>query len=478
MNSIRNHLSLLLLLGSGALCLVGGWLAFRAAHAAVLSEFDYSLRTKVHDFAALTEMEEGRPELEFVEKRMPEFERLEHPEYFQVLENKGSTLARSPSLGSENLARPSEPVAQEPVSYWLTLPGGIQGRAAALSVDLDAEEIIIVVARDTVHLKRFFRRLEVGFAGAVALLLLALATGLHFLVRRGLRPLAAFAREVSAIEPGETTRRFDTPSLPQELRPIAVQLDGLLERMTAALGRERYLTAAMAHELNTPVAELRIAAEVALKWPDDPGAQKLADSALSIALQMQDVVHALLVLSRCEAGLQASESEPVDPAELLTAAARAGEAQISAKNIIFSKKLNPGLQVKTDRAMLSTILVNLFRNAIEYTPIDGRIECRTERSDDHCTIILTNTQDTLTEEDLEHLFEPLWRKDKARTGSGHSGLGLAVAQRFCNLLGIIISASLPSSSLFRITLCIPFVKPDLPMQTTESRLFVFPQQST
>ncbi|MCK4565242.1 MAG: sensor histidine kinase N-terminal domain-containing protein, partial [Verrucomicrobia bacterium] len=106
MKSMRKDLTWLLLLVVGVLSVGIGYLAYRVVHAAVLSEFDYSLRTKAHDFAALTEWDDDGYDLEFAETRMLEFERREHPEYFQVKIRHGDVLARSPSLGSATLALP------------------------------------------------------------------------------------------------------------------------------------------------------------------------------------------------------------------------------------------------------------------------------------------------------------------------------------------------------------------------------------
>ena len=463
MKSIRTYLTLWLLLVSGVLFIAGGLLAYRAVHATLLAEFDYSLRTKAHDFATLTERENGRYELEFADKPMPEFRRSEHPEYFMVQLRGGKILARSLSLGTAALDLPDREPAEQPASYSLQLPGGMPARAAAVAVVLDGKLLDIVVARDTVRLNHLFRSMAISFAGTTLLMLLVLAFGLKILVQKGLRPLDVFARQVIAIDSANLDHRFSSPELPEELRPVAAQLDQLLERIQTAFRRERYLTGAIAHELYTPIAELRSLTEVALKWPDDSEASaSVVEQAHDIARQMQDLVNALLSLSRCEAGLQKIEFEPVDVAELLAKACRSYESALQKKRMVISKSWKPGLGVETDRAILAAILDNLFRNAAEYTPEGGVLDCLAETTGGVCSVTFTNTQDTLSEADLEHLFEPLWRKDQARTGTSHSGLGLALVDRFCTLLRIRVSAALPKPGLFRITLTIPGREPTNP----------------
>ncbi len=456
MKSMRKHLAWLLLLVVGTLSIAIGYLAYRVVHAAVLSEFDYSLRTKAHDFAMLTEWDADGYDLEFTEPRMLEFERDEHPEYFQAKLRHGDILARSPSLGSATLALPDTVPSAEPMSYNLELPGGVQGRAAVIEVVFGDSHLDIIVARDTVRLHHLFHSMALGFTGTTLLLLLALALGLNYLVGRGLRPLGILADQVVSVDEGTLDMRFFQPSLPVELQPIARQLDRLLERIAAGFQRERSLTSAMAHELYTPIAELRSSTEVALKWPDDPEAASAAiGEAHAIALQMQAVVNALLSLSRCEAGLQDIAIEPVEVSDMLEAVRGWVAEPLQKKEIASTWTLEPGLLAETNRTMLGVVLTNLCRNALEYTPQGGRVECCAEALGGCCVVTLSNTQETLSEADLEHLFDPLWRKDKARSGSAHSGLGLAVAKRFCNLLGIQLTATLPESGLFQITLSIP-----------------------
>ena len=72
-----------------------------------------------------------------------------------------------------------------------------------------------------------------------------------------------------------------------------------------------------------------------------------------------------------------------------------------------------------------------------------------------------NSNKSLTEDDLTHMFEYLWRKDPARSDGIHSGLGLALADAFARYLAIDIKAELLQSGDFCITLTIPSVFPEI-----------------
>jgi len=271
-----------------------------------------------------------------------------------------------------------------------------------------------------------------------------------------LRPLDALAQQAVAIQPEDLSSRFPSSSMPVELQPIAEQLNRLLERIDLAFRRERYLTAGMAHELYTPIAELSSVTDLALKWPEDQEATSaVTNNAHAIALQMQQLVEALLSLSRCESGLQEITCERVDIIELLENIRGSVEEQLETKKIKLTWEMESEVCVETDRTMLEAVLKNLFKNASEYTPEGGVLSCRVRSSAEGYEVAFANTNEGLVAEDLEHLFEPMWRKDKSRTGSSHGGLGLAVAERFCNVLGIQLVATLPQPDQFQITLFIP-----------------------
>lgn len=456
MISIRRYLILLISGGTGLLLTAGGVLAYRAMHAAVQAEFDYSLCTKADDFAALIEMEHDRYEIEFSDRRMPEFERKDKPEYFMVRQRSGEVIARSASLGSAELAFPDKIPAGHAESYGMVLPDGRAGRAAVVSMEIGGRLIDLTVARDTSHLNHLFVLMASGFCGAICLMLAVLAFGLNILVSRGLRPLDQFACQVVDIDSTHLDVRFAGEKLPAELQPVASQLDRMLDRIETALHRERYLTSAIAHELFTPIAELRSLTEVVLKWPDDTAAVlSLASQAHDIALQMQDVVNALLALSRCDAGLQRVCTAPVDLSGLIDKFRIRMDQKLLTKRIVAFWSITPGCIVHTDPGMLDVVLSNIFVNASEYVPIEGMFECRLDEQVGACVIMVSNTQQNLTTDDLPHLFEPMWRKDAARAGTFHSGLGLAVAKRFADLLKIKLTVVLPASGRFEIKAVIP-----------------------
>lgn len=464
MSSIRRQLSVELglvlcaLWGGGALAL---YLSMRTG---LVSEFDRGLEASAQALVAATSEEESGIEVDFVPEAMPGFTRDRRPDYFQMWLPDGSPGARSPSLGDAVLPQRAGSLEAPHLSN-LTLPDGSYGRAIGLRfVPRIDEELVasrpptpprpavtLVVAR---HRDELDRRL--GFL-ATALLLVgggtALATALlaPLLVRRGLRPLARLAAHTASIDATALDLRFGTRDMPDELLPICQRLNELLTRLQASFERERRFSADVAHELRTPIAELRSASEIALKWPDDRAASARAlQDAVEIAVQMEAITAGLLALARCEAGLEPLARASVGVAALIEESWGPLADRARQKGLTTSWAVPADLACEADPSLLRLALANLLSNAVEYSPPGGPVRCEAAATGDRWQLTLSNRAYDLTPEDVPHLFERFWRKDPARTGA-RSGLGLALVKAFADAMGMEVEAELRADSTLGIT---------------------------
>ncbi|MGD0017194.1 MAG: histidine kinase dimerization/phospho-acceptor domain-containing protein, partial [Verrucomicrobiia bacterium] len=379
MKSIRRQLLMRLLLGLLLLLGVAGTALFFRTRAILQADFDAALRAKALALVSLTKPEQGQVEMDFAGEFMTEFERRSKPEYFQAWLPDGTTLERSPSLAGAELPRRAGSLAR-PVFWNLKLPDGRAGRAIGLRFIVEPEEehtdsyvpqtrpeVTLVLARDRIALNRTLAGFQLALALVGVLSLAATALIIRVVVRQGLAPLARVGEQAAAIDAASLHTRFLTESLPRELRPISQRLNDLLARLEQSFERERQFTADAAHELRTPIAELRTLAEVALKWPEGTDAtnQSFRD-ALEIAKKMEAIATGLLSLARYEAGKQTLEREPVAVRELVDEIWRPLAAQAGRRQLRVSFEIPPNIRLATDRALFSLVLANLFSNAVEY----------------------------------------------------------------------------------------------------------------
>jgi two-component system sensor histidine kinase QseC len=442
MNSIRRQLLTTLLAGL-ALALGGAGVAvFHRTRAVLTREFDVALRAKAAVLAADTEYDEdGKLELDVAGLNLPEFER---DEFFQLWLPDGQTIARSPSLGFDDLP---------PRAGDLRLPDGRAGRGVLTTyVPLPAEDdqpvrsdipaVTLLVARDRTALDRTLAGIGGGMALVGAVVLAATALLVTTAVRRGLAPLDAVGQQAATIDGASLQTRFATDALPAELRPIADRLNDLLARLDDAFQRERRVTADIAHELRTPIAELRALAEVGLKWPADASYR----DALEIAQRMETLVTGLLALARHDAGHPAAPREAVALDPLVNEIWQPLAARARTRQLAVAIEVAGTWQ--TDPTLLRLIVANVLANAVEYTPECGQV-CIAGNA---TQLAVSNSTNQLAPADLPQLFERFWRKDAARGDAGHSGLGLAVAQSAALALGLQLAADMPDPATLRVTL--------------------------
>ncbi|MDH3601506.1 MAG: ATP-binding protein, partial [Candidatus Tectomicrobia bacterium] len=239
----------------------------------------------------------------------------------------------------------------------------------------------------------------------------------------------------------------------QELMPVVQQLNAMFRRLDAAFARERQFSNDVAHELRTPLAELRMLTEVGGRWPDDQKAviQYFAD-AHAICEQMEGVVFSLLTLTRCERGVQPVQRTPLNLLELIETTWLSVERTAAEKSHDFECDVSPEIVVHSDRDILLMLLRNLLENAVFHSPANSTICCIATQDGATLRLTISNPAADLSSEDMPHLFERFWRKDVARSDGSHAGLGLAVVKAFSDLLGLDVQARVGQHQMFAITL--------------------------
>ena len=372
-------------------------------------------------------------------------------QYFQIWTADGAVRGRSRSLGNADLPHPAN-LGPEP-RYWdLVLPGGERVRATGGRVDLprtpasasaaDPLRLDMVVARNRADLDRLLDRIIVGISGVGLLIALGFALLVHLAVGVGLQPLRQVANQAAAIRTDRLNERFEAQDAPEELRPIIDRLNDLMARLEAGFERERRCSADLAHELRTPVAELKTTAEVALRWPGSSHEENYQEI-LEISERMQTILDSLLALARPGPGAAPTLTEAISVTAVLADCWRPFAGRAVEKGLVFEQSVDSQLTTNTHAGLFRLILSNLFSNAVEYTPPGGRIRVEGWAAPvGGMELVTANTVTDLNPQDIPHLFERFWRRDEARTGGKHHGLGLCVAKSCAEALSYDLTAEL------------------------------------
>lgn len=445
--SIRARLLLLLLGGLGTLMFALFLLLDYSIDRQIFGRLDATLLGRAHGVVVLLESHPRDDAWQELHELSPEYATGGHTDFVQIWDAVGATLLSSASNAANNLQPPPAPVpANAPLFYDLKLPDGHRGRAVGLRFAMPGRsgDAILVVAEEREQVDQLERRVHVALVlgvlgmGLLAALLSVLA------VRGGLRPLFAFADDTGPdgapqVEPLPVAR------MPRELRPFADTLNSAFARLQAALGRERRFARDVAHELRTPLAETRMAVELAGRGVPSP--QVLAGALASID-RMQRCIDGLLALSRYEAGIDQAQVEPLELAELLRRSLAMAAGPAGKREVSIAAQLPDECWVMSDPALLERIVDNLLLNAAEYAPGGSEVQVELAAAADGWDLRIGNAAPDLSSEDLVQLGERFWRKSAAREASNHGGLGLALSGTLAGLLDLRLGFALEQGVLW------------------------------
>lgn len=267
----------------------------------------------------------------------------------------------------------------------------------------------------------------------IALPVLALL--IWFGVGAGLKPLQQLKQEVRQ----RTANRLEPvvmDGVPEEVLPLAKALNDLFARLQNAFEGERRFTADAAHELRTPLAALKIQAQVALRSNDEAERQRALENVLRGTDRATRLVEQLLTLARVDPETAVAGYKPVELRPLVASVMADLEPLAHAKSIemVLEEQLqsHTACTVLGDETQLGLLLRNLIDNAIRYTPSGGSVLVSAD-NEAGVTLVVRDTGPGIPEDMREQVQQRFYRI----MGSGEegSGLGLSIVRRIAELHG-------------------------------------------
>lgn len=358
---------------------------------------------------------------------------------------------KTDNLEGGEITRPAA-FGDDPVLYNTSLENGLPLRAWAARLPMMARDnkqspkVILAIDREEVDeaLKRLARNLT---GGGIAVCLLFSGI-LIVTLRISLRPLLNLGEKAGTMDAESLHERFSEKSAPADIRPIVVRLNNLMAKLEESFARERRFSGDLAHELRTPLAAIRTTAEVALKWPEQSTPEDF-EEIQRLSFGLQQTLDSLMLLARMESSTAEKHVEKVNPATIVEEYIALYTSGAEKPTMQLDLKLNQNLSLDTDPRLLQIIMTNFIGNAIDYAPPESIVHITV--GFENAIFQCENEAPNLTEEDMNHLFERMWRKDTARTESGHAGLGLSIAKACAEALNLELVAELNDGRL-RISL--------------------------
>jgi two-component system, OmpR family, heavy metal sensor histidine kinase CusS len=326
----------------------------------------------------------------------------------------------TPEAG-EPLATASVALSSAPIR--LSLGEAVYRVIAADMETAWGETAHVVVARDIRHHTDFLEQLQHDFRFAILAAALLTAIVGALIVRRGLHPVRAIAHAAGRISVGQLAERIPEQSVPPELAELVRAFNAMLGRLEESFSRLSDFSADLAHELRTPIHNLRMQTEVSLsKARHVDEYRDLLASNLEEYERLARIIADMLLLAKADHGLLIPQTEPVT---LIPLCERLIEYYgLLAENVNL-QLFGDDITVNGDRLMLERAIGNVLVNAIHHTPAGGTITVKVQDMDAMAEVSIANTGQPIPVDALHRVFDRFVRLNASPEGTG---LGLAIAR--------------------------------------------------
>jgi two-component system heavy metal sensor histidine kinase CusS len=340
---------------------------------------------------------------------------------------------------------------------WHTTPAGrvlqLRSIQAPWGPD-DARTCRIEIAVDRTDDVALLEGVRRRTAAILAMALLGSTLGGVAIARRGMRPVSRIGETLRQIRSTTLHERIATHGLPTELRDLAATSNEMLDHIERAFRQLSRLSADIAHELRTPIHNLRGEVEVALARPRTPEEYRnLLGSCLEECTRLSGLIDSLLFLARAEGRSQELRPQPLVLGEELAGIAEFYEPLAAEAGVALSLRVGENARAELDRALLQSAVGNLIENAIAATKPEGSVTVTSGEENSGVYVEVADSGRGIAPEHLPHLFDPLYRVDAARGGG--TGLGLSIVKSIAELHGGSVSLASETGVGTRVRLWFP-----------------------
>lgn len=285
----------------------------------------------------------------------------------------------------------------------------------------------LVVAADLEPLEEIDRTILMLFGIAFAVLLIVGVVYAFVLGTYLRRRLARMESTATAIMAGDLTRRTAISPRHDEFDRVAGSLNSMLDRIETLVVNLRQVTSDLAHDLRTPLAQLRTRLDLLRERSPDAESRRMAGEAVERTDDVLRLFDAILRIAELEEGGLGRHFVPVDLGALVEELGEIHAPIAEDQERVLVATSEPGCLVTGDRELIAQALINLIENALRHTPPGSRIWLCAKRIDGVPTAFVWDNGAGVAARDRDRIFDRFVRLEASRSTPGH-GLGLSLVK--------------------------------------------------
>jgi two-component system heavy metal sensor histidine kinase CusS len=299
--------------------------------------------------------------------------------------------------------------------------------------EADGRSYLIQLAQDRSSDEKFATQFASLLGGVLALGIVASAVIAIAVTKRGLLPLQQMTQSLERIGPNHLDERVGKTTWPRELHPVATAFDEMLARLENSFTKLSQFSADLAHELRTPISNIRGEAEVTLTRPRTlEEYRNVIESIAAECERLSGIVDNLLFLARAEAVDRQIERNLFAARPAIEKIAAYYRTVAEERGISITNKGDG--EIYADARLFDRALSNLLDNALRFTPDGGKITIATETKPDRTELAIEDSGCGIPPQNLPRVFDRFYRADSSRSSEG-TGLGLALVKSITDLHG-------------------------------------------
>jgi len=415
----------------------------------VRGEFDSLLLEEAYTLAeALGPNLESAPEFDLVPRDEPPASPLKFSWlFFEVVADDGTLVQRSenlppgvlPSIDRTRRVESSDGPAFETIAIEPgALPLAQSERIRLVSLHHTAEggdPYYLTVAGSLYPVDASVRHLRVLFLVTFPFGVLVATAASWILAGRVLAPIGRIAGQAERYTAAHLDERIALHAGDDEISRLVMVVNAMLDRLETAFRAQERFIADASHELKTPLSVLMTEAQILeQKTRKQEDYEQFVSSVQDQLRQLTRLIDSLLTLARADAGFPLSKVEPVSLNDVATEAAQRCEGLAQHRMV----RLVPKLALPTedgvepiaygDRNLLRTVIENLVRNAVRYSPLEQAVEIEVGLDAQSATVTVRDNGPGIPPEDIDRVFNRFFQIPRGDQSAQGAGLGLAIAK--------------------------------------------------
>ncbi len=295
----------------------------------------------------------------------------------------------------------------------------------------------IQIALDRVQQYALIQAYKNTLLAVIVIAILASILAAYWIAHRGIRPIKEIADTARRIRLTTLHERIESGKFPAELAALAGTFNEMLDRLQESFERLSRFSGDIAHELRTPVNNIRGEGEVALSRTRsvDEYRETLASN-LEETVRLSRIIDSLLLLARAESPEAELTREPINLTSELDRLREFYDVLMTEKGVEWVVQSPTDLIIQANRPLLQRAIGNLIENALNHTLHGGTIAVSAISNEHMLRIEVADNGSGIPSADLPHIFDRFYRVEKDRSSvTGGSGLGLAIVRSVAELHG-------------------------------------------